>query len=90
MGFALNVVKRGIFLILLLCAPFTEYTQADDFSFMQEKVGEAVYRQMKLDQYVQQLEDIVIPKEYKLTIGNVSFVVTVFLQKRIDYKTTFP
>lgn len=77
-------------LIILISLLFYIPTKADDLGFMQEKVGEAFYRQARIDHYLQELQDRLIPKEYKYTIGNVSFVVTVFLQKRIEYKTTFP
>lgn len=81
------MVIKAILVTLLFIVPSTAHTSID---LMQEKVGEAVSRQFKLEDQLRELQDKIIPKEYKITVGNVSFVITVFLQKRIEYKTTFP
>jgi len=84
-------VQNVVFVVTLVTFNSSAYGMAHtNTDFMQEKVGEAVYRQLKLDQFVYELEERLIPKEYKFTIGNISLVINVFLQRRIEYKTTFP
>ncbi len=55
-----------------------------------EKASEAMYRQLELDKRLQELTDRYIPKQLQLKVGDVSLVVNVLLQKRIEWKTTFP